>query len=320
VTAAAGTKNVIDVVVGYTHQARISLGGWAGNPTDVAAIEAKILTALTDANTAYSASAIDLEMRIAWMGLVDYPYPTSESFDRALDEVSDESDGNADELSRMKTKYQADFACLWIDSTVTGGLARVLTSAASWHLAYSVVRAKNPTSTFVHEIGHNMGCRHLRDGYTTTPSSWAPYAFAHEFVGFDAKTYLTVMASTSDESRTGGTRILRFSNPRITYLGRPTGVVDTSDSARHLQDIRQILEDFCPSPLREVTITRSGSQQNLTLGKGFVAKRYSLWRTPDFVTWSRLGYATTDSTGAAARVDGTAAAFPKAYYRWKEDP
>jgi hypothetical protein len=320
VAATAAAKNVIDVVVGYNHQARISLGGSPGDPSDGATIESKILTSVTNANIAFSTSAINLEMRLSWMGLVDYSYPVDEDMDRALDEIVAVADGNADELARIKAQYQADFASLWIDSNVTGGVARVLTSAAGRNSAYSVVRAKNPTATFVHEVGHNMGCRHLRDTYSTIPSSWAPYAFAHSFYGTDGQNYVTVMGSTADESRLNATRVLRFSNPNLLYQGRQTGVINVADSARHLQEIRQILEDFQPSPIKEVKITRSGSQTQITLGRGFVAERYSLWRTLDFSTWSRLGEITTGSTGEAARNDGTAGALPKAFYRWQAEP
>ena len=317
----AAGKSYVDVVVGYNEQARVSVGGHPANSEDVAAIETKILTAVANANTAYKDSAIDLEMRLAWLGPIAYNYPLTESLDRALDEIEDPDDGRADELSRKKEEYGADFACLWIDSSVSGGNASVITSQFWSGRAYSLVRAKNPTATFVHEIGHNMGCRHLRDGYTGTPSSWKPYAFARLFTAGDAKKYVTVMASTDDQSRTGAAaRLLRFSNPRVTYLGTPTGVADDTDCARSLEEIRPLLEHFRPTRALESGITGSAASLRVSLGKGFVGKSYSLSRSRDLNTWTVLGTNTTDSTGALSRSDTGARTFPKAFYQWRAVP
>jgi hypothetical protein len=306
----------VDIVVGYNDQARVALGGAAGVPEDNAAIEAKILTSVADANLAYSNSNVDMVMRLAWLGSVDYVYPPGQDFSQALNELQDVDDGNADVVPEKKALYQADFGCLWLANDITGGLASVLTSAAQKNSAYSVVRAQNPTSTFVHEVGHNMGCRHLRSSYTGTPSSWTPYAFAHSFTGSNSQVYSTVMASIGG----GATRILYFSNPDITYFSTPTGVANSEDCARNLRENRATYEDFFDTPALATSIAPGAGSYTLSLGFGFVGETYALWRTTDLTlpsgSWTLLGTSDTDSEGNVSLED-TPTGLNKAFYQWR---
>jgi len=317
-----GDTCYIDVVIGYNDQARVVLGGATGVPTDNAAIEAKILTAVADANTAYSNSGIDITMRLAWLGAIDYVYPASENFTRALDEVDDVDDGNADILTDKKATYGADFACLWLESSVAGGLANLLPTQTTSFFANSIVRAQNPTLTFVHEIGHNMGCRHLRSSYTGTPNSRDPYSFAHSFTGSDSNVYTTIMASTSNTSSVGGTRILYFSNPNVNYLSTETGITNSEDCARTIKNARAIYENFDNSPAKTSTIAQSAATSFiLSQNFGFVGETYQIWRTSDLNTpsanWTQLGSATSNHDGTAQYTD-TPLGLDASFYEWRQ--
>jgi Metallo-peptidase family M12B Reprolysin-like len=310
----------VDIVVAYNDQARVALGGAAGVPTDNAAIEAKIITSVANANIAYANSDVDMVMRLAWLGMIDYTYPTTENFSRALTEIANVSDGNADVLAQKKALYQADFASLWVANSVTGGLANVLTSSAQKTIAYSVIRAQNPTITFVHEVGHNMGCRHLRSSYPTTPSSWTSYAFAHSFTGSDGKVYTDAMASTEDAAALGATRLLYFSNPSISYLSTPTGVANQQDCAKTLRDNRVVYEGFFPAPAISNTMDAASGIFTFSLSYGFVGRSYQLWRTADLTlapsNWTLLGESTTDDEGNISRSDNPGGA-SKVFYQWR---
>jgi hypothetical protein len=316
--AGVGTRYV-DIVVAYNNQAREALGGAGGDPSDNAAIEAKIISAVALSNLAYENSNIDMVMRLAWLGMIDYPYPVQENFARALAEATDPSDGKADELAEKKLFYNADFASLWLANNVTGGLANVLTSSAQKQFAFSVVRAQNPIDTFVHEVGHNMGCRHLRTGYSNTPNAWTPYAFAHSFKGSDEKNYTTVMASATDTTARNAIRIPYFSNPSVSYLSAPTGVEGTENCAKTLRDNRGIYESFYPTPSLSAQMVESQEAFTVSLANGFVQQRYELWRAPDLrspTSWSSLGEYATDNEGKIL-LPVDRGVLTKAFYQWR---
>lgn len=306
--ATASGLAYFDMVIGYNEQARIASGGSALDPQDSGDVEAKILTAVATANSAYADSGISLSMRLAWLGPIDYPYPENESFNRALEELEAFDDGQADSLTDLQQQYGADFASLWLASDVTGGRANVLTNSLQNRFALSVIRVQNPVGTFVHEVGHNMGCRHLREGYDSTPSSWEPYAFAHHFVGDGGKTYATVMASFGDVSRLEDDgldvygRVDIFSNPLVANFGAITGTA-TEDCARCLNEHAFDYVGFFEYTGLQADLTvTNGTSSTASLWNAFVGREYSLYtgNAPDNMVLVP-GSVTTDNSGSALK-------------------
>lgn len=304
---AAATE--ITVVVGYNAQALAAVPG----------IEAKILTSITGSNQTYANSGIDLQLRLAWMGPVDYVYNVSTNFSTALTQLQDDDDGNADLVTDKRVEYGADYASLWLANSVTGGLASVLTSVNP-AFANSVVRAQNPTDTMTHEIGHNQGCRHTRASYGSTPSVWEADGFAHLFVGNNGMTYGTVMVNSGDLE--GGTRIPHFSNPAVTYQGVATGIASSAHTSRtltvHAADYESF-RDTVPAEIRIETETLpAGVTTNLTLERAFVGQQYEVLRV------STLGETEPALTTVSTNSDGTAtfedenSALPQAFYQWRQ--
>ncbi|HEY8901224.1 MAG TPA: M12 family metallo-peptidase [Chthoniobacterales bacterium] len=248
-TARAAPANVVeDIAIYFNDQARVSVGGAVGVPSDDADIRAKIQTSITDGNTALSDSNIAVTLRAVAVNPIDYDYPASEGMDRALAELRSTADGKIDEVHAYRDQVGADIVSLWIDSNVDGGLSNVnYQSTIGLRNAFNVVRAKNPTSTFVHEVGHNHGCRHLRDSYSSTPTSYYADSFAHYFLSSGAA-FVTVVASTGDASRKSATRILRFSDPNLDYLGTPTGQEGTANNAATIRDTSILIADFRVAP------------------------------------------------------------------------
>lgn len=85
--------------------------------------------------------------------------------------------------------------------------------------------------TFAHEVGHLFQCRHEE-----TDDSNGTFQHGHSFsygcfLGFGCRTVLTIMRTlpTADEPR-----ILHYSNPKVKYRRKPTGITNLRDNARQL--------------------------------------------------------------------------------------
>jgi hypothetical protein len=248
-TKALAGATTIDVAVFFNDQARVVLGGAPGNPADDADIRVKIATAITDANSAMVDSNVPTSFRAVFVAPIAYPYPPAETLDRALNEVRSTTDGAIDQIHPLRDASHADIVSLWIENDVAGGKANVnLPSNVGLKNAFNVIRAQNPTSTFVHEVGHNHGCRHLRSDYTTTPSAYFPDSFAHLLTTINGSRYVTVVASSSDASNNAATRILRLSAPELSYLGTPTGVTNDTNNAATFRAVGPLIANFRGGP------------------------------------------------------------------------
>ena len=313
---------VQDVIIFFNDQARVSVGGNPSDPFDDAGIRVRILASVAAANTAYADSGIDLTMRLLSVESIDYAYPVQENFNRALDELENSSDGAIDQVHDLRNLYGADFVSLWLDSNVSGGRANILSSMSD-DSAFSVVRALNPVETFVHEVGHNQGCRHLPDSYMSPPSSWFSDSFAHFFTASN-HSYVTVMASAGDMTRKGAdARILRFSDPTLTFEGGITGVLDISDCARTLHSNRVHMAGFRPFKPGLVDITRTSSGFALGLVDAFPDRTYTLARDTDWMdSWSATGdILNTDSNGQSmTQVSTTFSNSSTMFYRFELEP
>jgi hypothetical protein len=109
-------------------------------------------------------------------------------------------------------------------------------------LAYAVVHDGDKTDgsgyycpdlTYVHEIGHNLGCKHDRAN-AGAGSGRFDYSYGYQS---PTQNFRTVMAY---DCTNGCPRIPNFSNPNIQYQGEATGVVDTAaNSADNAKTINQ---------------------------------------------------------------------------------
>lgn len=91
--------------------------------------------------------------------------------------------------------------------------------------------------TVAHEFGHVFGISH--DG---TGGNWASYSQAHK-VDTPNISFTTVTGFKHDCCP----RILRYSNPGLTYGGEPTGLVNLHDGARTIDDTAPYIKDFWPT-------------------------------------------------------------------------
>lgn len=263
------TGEEITVVVGYNQQAADSLGG-------APAIEAKILTAIQQANEAYQYCGIEMKLGLAWMGPVDYHYPEDQSFEQALADLRSWEDNSLTPLTAIRAEYGADFVSLWLASDVAGGMAQVVKRYTSPDMAVHVVRSQNPTTTFIHELGHNMGCRHSKDMYASEYGSWYPYSYGNVFYGNNQQKYSTVMCSGASELAKDALRTPYFSGPNVFYQGTPTGVPNDTECARTLRNNAKTYAAFLPRAQLSATIEPGGDRNTLVMQYGLVGEEYAL--------------------------------------------
>ncbi|MHC4532099.1 MAG: reprolysin-like metallopeptidase [Planctomycetota bacterium] len=231
----AGDVNEVDVLVVYTPAARSGAGG-------TTAIKALINLAVDESNTAYQQSEIDLNLRLVHVEEVNYTESSGMGLD--LDRLTDTNDGYIDSVHSLRDTYGADVVSMLVERNDAGGIAWVMQTLGSdfEDRAFSVVRraqAAGYTNTFAHELGHNMGCAHDRDH--TSVFGLYEYSHGHRFDGDGGGPFITIM------SYPPGTCIRYFSNPNVIYDGNSTGVVDSEDNARSINNAGSTIENWRPT-------------------------------------------------------------------------
>jgi len=209
-TRGFGDGNNVDVLVAYTANALAHLGG------STASMNAQIANAVTDANLAYETSLINLRVFLA-----GEPIPVAASNSElsltTLNQLRTPNDGIFDEVIPRREQVAADIVVLMTGTNLTdcGRAFLMVTPSLSFESnAFAVVRIDCILNrTFVHELGHIMGCEHARP--EATGSGSYPFSFGHRNA---AGTWRTVMAFPP------GIRLNQFSNPNVLHQGEPTGV------------------------------------------------------------------------------------------------
>lgn len=215
--------SVFDVMVLYTPAARNGAGGTNG-------MLAVIHMAVDEANQAYETSGIAARMRLVYAEETDYVETGDASTD--LGNLRGTSDGFMDGIHATRDAHGADLVALVGDFTGTCGRAYTMTALSSGFesSAFAIVTLDCAIGnySFVHELGHNMGCRH-HEADTTSPGVF-PYSYGWLFSGVSGGDYRTVMASLVG----GGSRLQFFSNTNLTYdgvaTGSPAGEPDEADN------------------------------------------------------------------------------------------
>jgi|GEM_PF-3094993 len=308
----------IDVIAFYNDQARVRGGGALNDPSDNGAIEAKILSAVTVTNLAYQNSSIPLALRLTYIGPIDYAYPLTESYSRALSEARSTTDGIIDEIHISREAYNADAISLWLDNDTSGGLGYVLTPTSTSEAAIHTVNPGNSVYTFAHELGHNQGCRHQRASYTTIPAGWHTYSYGYSFTGTDSQNYATIMVPVGSLSGLNVTRIPYFSSSLVSYQGTKTGVANSEDCARSMSESRFCLESFYTAQLPDakLSLIDTPPQVQVELEKGYVGQSYRLQRSTTPSNWLDTdSILTTDSQGSASATQARSTSTHQ-FYRW----
>ncbi|KAI9009285.1 Metallo-peptidase family M12B Reprolysin-like-domain-containing protein [Hyaloraphidium curvatum] len=243
---AARQVATIDILVVYTPQVRMAVGGTAN-------IEARIRLAVAETNQAYANSRINMVMRLAYMQEINY---VANDMGQDLDRLTAVSDGYMDEVHILRNNYGADVVSLWTSVGAYCGIGWLMGTPsldfAGW--AFNVVHYSCATGyfTFGHEIGHNMGANHDRANSGGGGGSY-PYSYGYQE---PSGLWRTIMAY---DCPNGCTRLQYFSNPEVTYNGRAMGVDSTlansADVARTFNNHAQIMAAWRAEVTSPQTVT-----------------------------------------------------------------
>ena len=234
-------------------------------------IDAKIDNAIAAANDSYEASDVDVELVLAHRFATSYAEREQGSCGRMVedrDRLMFRDDPYMPEVHALRDVYAADVVVLLTGyrDRCYGLAAAVLASESS---AFAVVNQEYAAKTYglAHEIGHLQGAQHLGDADMEA----FPYGHGH----CKEQYWLTIMTLGTECPDCLLGRVGNWSNPKVTFLGVPTGTPDR-DNARVLNSTACTLAGFrtagtvtaSPTALRlrrgatgelTVTVTRTAS-------------------------------------------------------------
>lgn len=291
-TLLSSSPAIIDVMVLYTQQAAMDVGGNY-------AIYNRINRAIAQTNQALSNSRINATLRLVHEGWVSYSQSGVLSNDLLNLQQGQAGLGG---VSALRKQYGADLVSLWVGQEIGDEAGRGFQpdSSATAQAAYGfdVVESKYAVDNFVfaHEIGHNLGGGH--DHSDPSPRT-IPYAYGKTFT-LGSYTIGDIMSDTGNE------RIAYYSNPNISFRGVPTGNADNSpmaaDNARVMNQFAPVIANYEPSVVKDITppdaaleeVITNPSTQTLTVKVQYVdatAVNVSSLGTGDVVIHGPNGFA-----------------------------
>jgi hypothetical protein len=207
-------------MVMWTPAARNAVGG------TVDAIQSLVLSAVANANQAFTNSGVNAQYRLVYSGELSFTESTSAissdltSFSGNSTVKSLRAQYGADVVTLLGNGYQAAGSC---------GYGYVMSSASTSFApyAYSVVDQSCAAGylSYAHEAGHNEGLQH-DPANASGPAPSYSYAYGYQD---PAGQFRTVM------SYGGETRIPYFSSPLVAFNGTATGIA-SQDNARALNN------------------------------------------------------------------------------------
>ncbi len=210
--AAVDDGSYLDILVLYTDGMATEYPG--------SQIITKINHFIDLSNQAFTNSLIPTQLNLAAAQQINYSDATTTA--TALEALTNGS-GAFSEVAAMRDQYGADFVLLlrkFNTSNSWCGRAWLMQNVdpAFESSAFSVVQEGDDSTgrycseyTFIHELGHNMGCAHDR---ANSPGPGAfPYSYGYDVSG----SFATIMSYMKP-------RVGYFSNPDLNYDGHPMGI------------------------------------------------------------------------------------------------
>jgi len=268
----------IDVMVLYTS------GMAAAHPGSE--IETRIQYLVDLANYALSNSNINTQFNLVHSQEVNYPDdPPGDEDDDGMSEALYDltyNNGVFENVENLRTVYGADQVTLLRQYVDEGCGQAWLIDGDQAGFAYAVVHDGSKTDesgyfcsdlTYIHEIGHNLGCAH--DRVNASGGGRFSYSYGYqEPIG----NFHTVMAY--DYGCPGECpEIEYFSNPAVSYNGAPTGIADpepnSADNARTINQTRMEMASYRTSVQPVVTVSSPDGSEVWRRG----ASQWIAWTT-----------------------------------------
>lgn len=221
---AADTGNTVDVLVLYSSNVRSSLGGDTQARTFAQ-------QAIDSTNTAYINSRISQRVRLVNAQLS--PVSETGSLSSELSNLRNNSS-----VASLRNQYRADLVAMISNSADGCGIGYLMGGAGgNSNNAFTVTSRTCAVGnlSFAHELGHNMGSAHNPENGSGGTYS---YSYGHWVNGV----FRTVM-SYSNPCSSGCTRRAYFSNPSVSYSGRPTGT-SSRDNARSINNTDSVIANY----------------------------------------------------------------------------
>ena len=242
ITRDLDTALTIDLLIVYTKAA----AQWATGNSSVTDMNHVIDLAVELANEIMENSQTNITFHVVHKYQTDYEEVNSED---DLSRLQNPNDGYLDEVHEYRRKYKADIVILIADIDFTGGLAFLLNDLNGLpNAAFALVRVQQTANsyTFVHEIGHNMGCQHHKEQIPQPKSGLYPYSYGWRSTSPENR-FSTVMTYEDGSYFLDGItcpRIPYFSSPLITHKGEAIGHSTDGDNARTLKQIKGVVADY----------------------------------------------------------------------------
>jgi len=216
----------IDVLVVYTTATKNFLGGDA---------QAQTLSqnAIDATNTAYINSRV--RQRVRMVDAKEWAYTETTSASTDLSNLR-----NDVTVQGLRNSANADLVAMVGEIAGACGVGYLMGSnpAGNPSAGYTVTARSCAVGnlSFAHELGHNMGSQHNPENGS---GATYPYGYGHYVNGV----FRTVM-SYSNPCANGCTRRPYFSNPGITYQDFPTGIDNTRDNVRAINNTADAIANY----------------------------------------------------------------------------
>jgi hypothetical protein len=302
----------IDLLFAYTPAAKT----WADNSGG--GLLNRMANKLAWGQIALDNSDVIVQLRLVLITETNYTESGTSGTDLAR--FRNPSDGYMDEIHPKRNAVGVDLCILFTQTGDFGGVAYLLEDANGRpDLGFSVTRITQSSSglTFIHEIGHNLGCQHhklqnVQPGPTIW-SNWPPpdvnlWSAGWRWTGTNNVRYCDLMTYTSGSYFPDGlshARVPHFSNPNITFQGVPTGHAADGDNARTIRFTKHVVAayrstvvDCKPCPDFDFDITPSTAWQTHSSA---IAGNYDckIYRIP-VTTGNKYTFKTGCGDGASA--------------------